>query len=102
MSDGYEVLMADLLAMSRTFTKESQTLSTAVGAAGVSAPDGGDATINAALAAALQAAGLTTGQLAAVVADHGTKLDGAYRQYRDTEEGNVQLCQQLTSLITGK
>jgi hypothetical protein len=94
--------MADLLAMSRTFTKESQTLSTAVSAAGVSTPDGGDATINAALAAALQAAGLTTGQLGAVVDGHGTKLDGAYQQYRKTEENNAQLCQQLTSLITGK
>jgi 3-oxoacyl-(acyl-carrier-protein) synthase len=102
VSDGYAVLMADLLAMSRTFTRESQTLSTAAGAAGVSAPDGGDATVNAALAAALQAARLTTGQLSAVIAGHGTKLDGAYRQYREAEESNVQLCQQLTSLITGK
>lgn len=102
VSDGYEVLMSDLLDMSRTFANESRTLSAASGTGGVHAPDGGDAMIDGALSAALNAAGLTTDQLSAVVADHGRKLDGAYKRYRDAEESNAQLCHDLTSLSTGK
>lgn len=102
VSDGYKILLSDLLAMSRAFGNESKTLSTAVDEAGVSAVDGGDATIDGALAIVLKTAGLATGQLSAVVAGHGQKLDGAYRKYRSTEETNVQLCHDLTNLITGK
>lgn len=102
MSDGYTVLMTELLAMARTFSKEAQALSRAVSPGAARAPDGGDPTINAALSEALRTAGLTTGQLAAVVASHGTKLNSAWQKYHDTEQTNARLCQQLTSLITGK
>lgn len=102
MSDGYSVLMAELLEMARTFGTESQTLSTAVGSAGVSTVDGGDATIDGALSAALEAAGLATGQLSAVVDEHGKELSGACERYRDAEQDSARLCHDLTSLITGK
>jgi hypothetical protein len=101
VSDSYEIVMAGLLTMARTFGAESRELSGAVAASGVAVPDGGDAVIDAALKSALQAAGLATGQLAAVVAGHGSKLDGAYRQYRSAEETNARLCRQLTALIAG-
>jgi len=101
VSDGYQVVLSDLLSMAQTFGNESRTLSGAVSAAGVSTPDGGDGTINAALSNALKAAGLATGQLAAVVESHSQKLNSAYQQYRDAEQSSTQLCQELTSLITG-
>jgi hypothetical protein len=64
-------------------------------------PDGGDGTINTALSDAVKAAGLATGQLAAVVERHSQKLSRAYRQYRDAEQSSSQLCEELTSLIAG-
>jgi len=101
VSDGYQVVLSDLLSMAQIFGNESRTLSGAVSAAGVSAPDGGDGTVNAALSNALMAAGLATGQLGAVVESHGQKLSSAYQQYRDAEQSSTRLCQELTSLITG-
>ena len=101
MSDGYQVVLSDLLGMAQAFGKESRTLSGAVSAAGVSPADGGDGTVNAALSNALKSAGLVTGQLAAVVEGHGQKLSSAYQQYRDAEQGSTRLCQELTSLIMG-
>lgn len=101
MSDGYQVVMGDLLSMAKTFGQESKTLSGAQHAAGVSVPDGGDGTINSALAVAVQAAGLATGQLAAVVDSHSQKLTSAYQKYQDAEQTSSQLCQELTRLITG-
>ena len=102
VSDGYQVLVDDLLGMAQSFGKESLVLSGAVSAAGVSDPDGGDGTVNAALSNALKCVGLATGQLAAVVGGHGDKLTGAYQRYRDAEQSSARLCQELTSLITGR
>jgi hypothetical protein len=99
---GYEVVMADLLATAALFGQESATLSGAVSAAGVTTPDGGDATVNAALATALKTAGLTTGQLAAVVESHGEKLKAAHQAYDQAELSSAQLCERLTSLIAGE
>jgi Family of unknown function (DUF6317) len=101
VSDGYQVVLGDVLSMAQTFGSESRTLAGAVSAAGVSAPDGGDGTINGALSNALKSAGLATGQLAAVVESHSQKLSSAYTQYRGAEQSSTQLCQELTSLITG-
>lgn len=99
MSDGYQVLMGDLLGMSQTFDQESTVLNGAVSGGGVTAPDGGDGMINSALANALQTAGLATGQLGAVVGNHGQKLLTAYQKYQGAEQDSTQLCQKLTGLI---
>ncbi len=99
MSDGYQVLMSDLLSMAQTFHAESGTLSGAESTAGVRAPDGGDAAVTAALANAVQAAGLTTGQLGAVVGGHGDKLSTATKKYQDAEQSSTQLAQELTKLV---
>jgi Family of unknown function (DUF6317) len=101
VSDGYSVVMDDVLSMAQTFGKESGTLSQAVGAAGVSTPDGGDGVINAALSGVLKAAGMATSQLAAVVGSHGDKLNTAYKQYLTAEQSSAKLCQELTSLVAG-
>lgn len=92
--------MADLLRMAETFDKESQAITAADNAGPQSVPNGGNATVTSALNGALQAAELTTKQFAAVVADHGSKLNGAYKTYRDAEESNTELCQQLTKLMS--
>ena len=101
MSDGYSVVMDDVLSMAQAFVKESGKLSAAVSEAGVSTPDGGDGVINAALSGALKAAGMATSQLAAVVGSHGDKLNTAYKQYLDAEQASAKLCQELTGLVAG-
>lgn len=101
MSNGYKVLMSSLLEMSKTFGKEAQELSSSTECKDLSTPDTGGSASNAALSDALQAATLTTGQLSAVIAGHGTKLRAACQKYQDTEESNTQLCHDLTKLITG-
>lgn len=102
MSDGYEVLISSLLAMSKAFGMESEELSTTMSCTDMSTPDTGGSASTAALTDALQAAGMTTGQLSAVIADHGKKLGAACAKYQDAEESSTQLCHDLTSLITGK
>jgi Family of unknown function (DUF6317) len=101
VSDGYSVVMDDVLSMAQAFKKESGVLSGAVSAAGVSAPDGGDGVVNSALSGALKAAGMATGQLAAVIGSHGDKLNTAYQKYLTAEQSSAQLCQELTTLVAG-
>ncbi|MGH3165729.1 MAG: DUF6317 family protein [Trebonia sp.] len=101
MSGGYKVVMEDVQDMARTFDSEADTLSCSDVVSGVKVPDGGDSVINSALSAAMQAVEMTTTQLAAVIASHGSKLDAAHTEYRNAEESSTQLCQQLTNLIGG-
>jgi len=101
MSDGYQVLMGDLLSMAQAFRTESGTITGAESEAGVRAPDGGDGAVTAALANAVRAAGLATGQLGAVVSSHGDKLSTATKKYQDAEQSSAQLVQELTRLVTG-
>ncbi len=100
MSDGFQVVMSELLSASGVFESESRTPKGAVPDGGPRAPDGGDGVINAALSDVLRAAGLTTGQLAAVIDSHSQKLRTAYDRYHSAEETNTQLAQQLTGLLT--
>src|ERR1035438_1380787 len=115
MSDGFQVVMSELLSASGVFERESGTLMGAVPGGGPQAPDGGDGVINAAMSDVLRAAGLTTGQvaagidspppnertgqLAAVIDSHSQKLRTAYDRYHSADESSTQLAQQLTSLL---
>jgi hypothetical protein len=101
VSDGYQVVMAEVLSLSRVFAAESGTVAGTVAGGGPSAAGGGDAVVDAALADALQVAAVTTGQLAAVIDSHAGKLRTAYERYQGAEETNTQLCRQLTKLISG-
>jgi len=101
MSGWYAVVMGDVQDMARTFDAEANALSRSGDITGLSVPDGGDSVINSALSAAVEAAKMTTAQFSAVIASHGSKLDAAYKQYRDAEESSTQLCQELTRLIGG-
>jgi hypothetical protein len=98
MSDGFQVVMSEVLSASEVFGRESRTLASTVPDGGPRAVDGGDGLINAALSDALRTASLTTGQLAAVIDEHSQKLRTAYQRYRSAEETNTQLCQQLTKM----
>jgi hypothetical protein len=99
MSDGFQVVMSELLSASGVFERESGTLMGAVPGGGPQAPDGGDGVINAAMSDVLRAAALTTGQLAAVIDSHSQKLRTAYDRYHSADESSTQLAQQLTSLL---
>lgn len=109
MSDGYEVVMSEVLNASRVFGQQAQALTelplpggahnTASACVPGSLPDGGDATLNAAIGDVLQAAGMTTGQLAAVISGHATKLQACYGKYHAAEESNAQLFGQLLNLL---
>lgn len=97
---GYQVLMEDLLSMSRVFERESATLKGLSGKC-LAVPDGGDGTVDQALSTAVQTATTLVSQLAGAVESHGQKLGGAYQQYRNAEERNTELARQLTGLING-
>jgi hypothetical protein len=98
MSDGFQVVMSDLLSASGVFERESGKLKSAVPHGWPRPVDGGDGVINAALSNALHAASLTTGQLAAVINEHSAKLHAAYERYHSAEESNTQLCHQLVKM----
>jgi Family of unknown function (DUF6317) len=98
MSDGFQVVMSDLLSASGVFEREAGTLKSVVANGGPRAPNGGNGVINAAISNALRAASLTTGQLAAVIDEHSAKLHVAYERYHSTEETNTQLCHQLIKM----
>jgi len=102
VSNGYTVLMSSLLSLSRAFDNQAEELSTTMSCTDLSTPDTGGSASTAALPDALQAASMTVGQLSAVIAGHGEKLGAACTKYRDAEESSTQLCQDVTSLITGK
>jgi hypothetical protein len=101
--------MSEVLNASRVFGRQAQTLASLPlpGEGGNTSgacvpggiPDGGDATVDAAMIEVLQAAGMTTGQLAAVISSHAGKLQACYDTYHGTEESSAQLFQRLLNLI---
>lgn len=101
--------MSEVLDASRVFGREARTLTELPLPGGIrdtagaclpgSLPDGGDATLDAAMADVLRAAGMTTGQLAAVISGHAAKLQACYDRYHTVEESNAQLFGQLLNLI---
>jgi hypothetical protein len=109
LSNGYKVVMSEVLDASRVFGQASQALidaplpggarNTASACLPGSLPDAGDATIDTAITEVLHAAGMTTGQLSAVIASHAGKLRACYDKYHGTEESNARLFHRLLTLI---
>lgn len=95
---GYQVVLSDLETASATFATESLKVSDAAPGNSPQAVDTGSGVTNSALTDALQAAKLTTTQLAAVIAAHSKKLHAAYENYSHSEETNTELCRQLRLL----
>lgn len=97
MSDGFSVVRSDLLDAAGVFGRQSRVLSDVAPGPGPHAADGGDGVIDAALAGALRAAALTTGQLAAVVGEQAQKLRAAHDGYEQTERANTALARKAGS-----
>ena len=98
MADGFEVVLSDLESTSATFATESVKVSDAVPGDSLQPAGTGSGPCTSALTDALQAARLTTTQLAAVIDAHAKKLHTAYQNYSATEETNTLLCQKLVAL----
>jgi hypothetical protein len=97
VSDGFTVVRSELLDASGVFGRQSRVLSGVAPGQGPHAADGGDSVIDAALSAALRAAALTTGQLAAVVGEQGQRLRAAHDGYEQTERANTALARKVGS-----
>jgi hypothetical protein len=92
VGDGFTVLRSEVLEASGAFERQSGVLSDV---APPPAVNGGDGVINAALAGALRAAALTTGQFAAVVGEQGQRLRAAHDRYEQTEQANTALARKV-------
>lgn len=101
MSNGFQVVMADLQSAAGVYSAESRTLAGAVPEGGPGAADGGDGAVNSAMGNALKTAGLATHQLANVIDDHSGKLRSMYQRYHGTEESLSKLIGQLTTALGG-
>ena len=97
-ADGFEVVLAELESTSETFATESVKVSDAVPGDSPQPVNTGSALCTSALTDVLQAARLTTTQLAAVIDAHSKKLHTAHQNYSSAEETNTLLCQKLVAL----
>ena len=95
MSNGFQVVMSDLLAASATFHTESATLEAIMPDSGPPCPDGGSAAIDQNLQVVAQMIGTLHHQAAAVIDSDAQKLKTAHDQYAKTEESLTQLASQI-------
>jgi hypothetical protein len=96
MSDGFQVVMADLLAASATFHTESAAFEAIMPDGGPPCPDGGDGAFNQNLQVVTEMIGTLHHQAAAVMDSDSTKLKSAHDRYANTEESLTQLCNQIS------
>jgi hypothetical protein len=94
-SDGFQVVLSDLLAAATTFGAEAATYQALIPADGPACPDGGDAAVNQALRGAVQLIGALHLQAAGVIESDSAKLRQAHGRYANTEESLTQLCNQI-------
>ena len=97
MSGGFQVVMQDLLALSRTFDAESGTCRSIMPDEGPACPDAGDGAVNGMMQAVTEAVGLAHVQLASVMALHASKLQAAHGRYQDAEMTNTQLASKIAA-----
>jgi len=95
--DGYQVVMADLLAASVAFGTEAGTYKAIIPADGPACPDGGSGAVNQAMQAAVTLIGALHLQAAGVIEVDSGKLKTAHDRYASTEESLTQLCNQISS-----
>jgi Family of unknown function (DUF6317) len=96
MSNGFQVVMSDLLAASATFHTESATFEAIMPDGGPPCPDGGDASFNQNLQVVTEMIGTLHHQAAAVMDSDSSKLKTAHDRYANTEENLTQLCNQIS------
>jgi Family of unknown function (DUF6317) len=95
--DGYQVVMADLLAASAAFSSEGATYKAIVPADGPACPDGGSGAVNQAMQTVAELIGALHLQAAGVIESDSAKLKTAHDKYASTEESLTQLCNQISS-----
>jgi len=94
--DGYRVVLDELAAAASAFSSEGRLLQGLAAGLPGSAPDTGDAALNAELGAVLQSIQLLAASLAQRVTDHGNKLYAAHETYTRTDRANKHLFDELT------
>jgi Family of unknown function (DUF6317) len=97
VSGGFQVVMQDLVALSRTFDTEAATCRAMMPDEGPACPDAGDGAVNGMMQAVTEAVGLAHVQLASVMALHASKLQAAHDRYQDAEMSNVQLAARIAA-----
>lgn len=95
--DGYQVVMADLLAASVAFGSEAATYKAIIPAAGPAVPDGGSGAVNQAMQTAVELIAALHLQAAGVIESDSGKLKTAHDKYASTEESLTELCNQIGS-----
>jgi hypothetical protein len=93
---GFQVVLSDLEGIAGVFRRESASFDAIMPADGPPCPDGGDADVNAAMHAALLLLGVLHQRLAAVIGEHGRKLQAAHDNYVTTETSLTQMAAELT------
>lgn len=96
-TDGFKVLMSDLLKAADVFQQQSGVLSRVMPGDGPVVPDGGASDINQAMQAAAQLLGTKNAQLAAAISQHGTLLQDAHAKYANSESDLANLAYQITN-----
>jgi hypothetical protein len=96
---GFQVVLSDLESMAGTFRRESGGFEAIMPADGPPCPDGGGADIDAAMHASLLLLGVLHQRLAAVIGEHGRKLQAAHDNYEKTETSLTQMAAAL--IISG-
>jgi hypothetical protein len=98
--NGYQVVMADLLAASVAFGSEAATYQAIIPADGPACPDGGSGAVNQAMKAVAELIGALHLQAAGVIESDAAKLKTAHGKYASSEESLTQLCNQISSPLT--
>lgn len=96
MSDGFQVVIADLQRASATFDTESKTFAAIMPMDCPATPDGGDAAFDGSLRSVMEAVCLLHLQIAGAIGIHAGKLRQAHDIYQHREESLTELCQQIT------
>jgi Family of unknown function (DUF6317) len=94
---GFQVVLSDLDGMARCFRREAGAFEAIMPTDGPPCPDAGGADVDAAMRAATQLLGLLHRQLAAVIGEHGRKLQAAHDNYERTETSLTRLAADLTT-----
>ena len=97
MNGGFQVIMHDLLDLSRTFHTEAGTCRAIMPDEGPACPDAGDGAVNGMMQAVTETVGLAHVQLASIMALHGSKLQAAHDRYQDAEMSNTQLASKIAA-----
>ena len=95
MSDGFQVVVSDLLATAATFREQARAFDAIMPGDGPACPDGGDGVIDTAMRALAEAMGLLHLRAAAVLDGHADKLVVAHGNYDHTEESLTWLSRQI-------